>query len=92
MDHPRIFFIDWMKDLGMFLIVYGHVAGDSIAHVTHPYRKQLGVAFFISSWDGESLESLGSVPGRLDGLFPVPPGSRLCNHAQWRRLRDVSAT
>ena len=48
MERPHLHFIDWMKSLGMFLIVYGHVAGDSIVALTPPiYPKQLGVAFFI---------------------------------------------
>ena len=73
MDHPRIFFIDWMKSLGMFLIVYGHVAGDSIAHVTPPiYGKQLGVAFFIFviGW-GLARESRQRVQVVYNRLFPV---------------------
>jgi peptidoglycan/LPS O-acetylase OafA/YrhL len=41
-------FIDWMKALGILLIVYGHVAGWTINFYTPPvYPKQLGVAFFI---------------------------------------------
>ncbi|MDO3722670.1 acyltransferase [Marinobacter sp. chi1] len=44
-------FIDWMKALGMLLIVTGHVIGSPHAmfnEVTQPiYTKQLGVAFFI---------------------------------------------
>lgn len=48
MTQPRLAFIDWMKCLGMFLIVYGHVAGGTINDLTPPlYPKQLGVAFFI---------------------------------------------
>ena len=73
MDRPRIFFIDWMKSLGMFLIVYGHVAGDSIAHVTPPiYGKQLGVAFFIFviGW-GLARESRQRVQVVYNRLFPV---------------------
>jgi hypothetical protein len=43
--HP---FIDWMKCLGILVIVYGHVAGWTIDHLTPPILpKQLGVAFFI---------------------------------------------
>jgi fucose 4-O-acetylase-like acetyltransferase len=41
-------FIDWMKMLGILLIVYGHVAGWTINFYTPPvYPKQLGVALFI---------------------------------------------
>ena len=41
-------FIDWMKAIGMSLIVVGHVAGSLINDLTPPiYPKQLGVAFFL---------------------------------------------
>jgi hypothetical protein len=41
-------FIDWMKCLGIFIIVIGHVAGDPFESLVPPiYTKQLGVAFFI---------------------------------------------
>jgi fucose 4-O-acetylase-like acetyltransferase len=41
-------FIDWMKCLGMLIIVYGHVAGWSAERLVPPiYAKQFGVAFFL---------------------------------------------
>lgn len=44
-------FIDWMKAMGMFLIVAGHVIGDPFSpfnQIAQPaYTKQLGVAFFV---------------------------------------------
>ena len=41
-------FIDWMKAIGMTLIVVGHVAGSFVNDLTPPiYPKQLGVAFFL---------------------------------------------
>jgi len=41
-------FVDWMKALGIILIVVGHVAARPINGLTPPiYPKQLGVAFFI---------------------------------------------
>src|SRR5262245_54403761 len=41
-------FIDWMKAIGMTLIVVGHVAGSLVNGLTPPiYPKQLGVAFFL---------------------------------------------
>jgi hypothetical protein len=73
MDRSHIHFIDWMKSLGMFLIVYGHVAGDSIMHLTPPiYAKQLGVAFFIFviGW-GLARESRHRVQVVYNRLFPV---------------------
>lgn len=47
MNHSRLPFIDWMKCLGMAVIVYGHTAGGSTIE-TQPFNpKQLGVAFFL---------------------------------------------
>jgi hypothetical protein len=44
----RLPFIDWMKCLGMLIIVYGHTAGTGILEFTQPFNpKQLGVAFFV---------------------------------------------
>src|SRR5262245_9230597 len=73
MDRPHIDFIDWMKALGMLLIVYGHIAGDSIVHLTPPiYPKQLGVAFFIFiiGW-GLARESRHRLQVVYNRLFPV---------------------
>lgn len=48
MTTPRLAFIDWMKAIGMFLIVFGHVVGGPLNALTPPiYQKQLGVAFFL---------------------------------------------
>lgn len=73
MDRPHIHFIDWMKTIGMFLIVFGHVAGDSIAPLTPPiYPKQLGVAFFIfiTGW-GLAREARDRFQVVYNRLFPV---------------------
>jgi carbonic anhydrase/acetyltransferase-like protein (isoleucine patch superfamily) len=44
----RADFIDWLKCIGMFLIVYGHVAGWAPLVALAPiYTKQLGVALFL---------------------------------------------
>jgi hypothetical protein len=41
-------FVDWMKAVGMSLIVYGHVAHATTVPLTPPiYLKQFGVAFFL---------------------------------------------
>src|SRR4029450_7272528 len=74
MERPHIHFIDWMKSLGMFLIVFGHVAGDSIVHLTPPiYPKELGVRFFIFTigWGlaRESRDRLRVVYNRLFLFF-----------------------
>lgn len=48
MSVARLAFIDWMKAIGMFLIVFGHVVGGPVNALTPPiYQKQLGVAFFL---------------------------------------------
>lgn len=44
-SHP---FVDWMKAIGLMLIVYGHVAHASAVWIAPPiYLKQFGVAFFV---------------------------------------------
>jgi hypothetical protein len=73
MERPQIHFIDWMKSLGMFIIVYGHVSGDSIMHLTPPiYGKQLGVALFmfVIGW-GLARESRDRLQVVYNRLFPV---------------------
>ncbi len=41
-------FIDWLKAIGISVIVYGHVAGSTINHLTAPIEaKQIGVACFL---------------------------------------------
>ena len=41
-------FVDWLKTIGLALIVYGHVASRTSTFATPPvYQKQLGVAFFV---------------------------------------------
>jgi peptidoglycan/LPS O-acetylase OafA/YrhL len=48
MTTERLPFIDWMKCLGMALIVLGHVGAGWVIHLTPPFNpKQLGVAFFL---------------------------------------------
>ena len=51
-SHP---FVDWMKAIGLILIVYGHVAHASTVWIAPPiYIKQFGVTFFIFATQGES--------------------------------------
>jgi hypothetical protein len=73
MDRRHIHFVDAMKSLGMLVIVFGHAAGDSIAHLTPPiYPKQLGVALFmfIIGW-GLARESRDRFQVVYNRLFPV---------------------
>lgn len=70
-------FIDWMKTIGMFLIVTGHVIGGPFAafnQISQPaYTKQLGVAFFvfIAGWGLANVTkpSLFTVYKRLYAIF-----------------------
>jgi hypothetical protein len=44
----RLAFIDWMKVVGMLLIVLGHTGAQELFAPTPPFNfKQLGVAFFV---------------------------------------------
>lgn len=73
----RLNFIDWMKAVGMFLIVAGHVVGDPFSafnQIAQPaYTKQLGVAFFvfITGWGLANTKnaSLYTLYSRLYLLF-----------------------
>lgn len=41
-------FVDWMKAIGLMLIVYGHLAHRSVVWMAPPiYLKQFGVTFFV---------------------------------------------
>lgn len=66
-------FIDWMKAVGMFLIVFGHVVGSPFNQFTQPiYPKQLGVAFFvfITAWSLAN-DSRPRLRVLFNRLFPV---------------------
>jgi len=48
MTGNRLAFIDWLKCLGMVLIVLGHTGAQNYVDPTPPFNfKQLGVAFFV---------------------------------------------
>jgi fucose 4-O-acetylase-like acetyltransferase len=73
MTKTRLPFLDWMKCLGILLIVFGHVGGRFIDHLTPPiYPKQLGVAFFLFAL-GFSLarETRGSREVLFNRLFEM---------------------
>ena len=46
-EQQRQHFIDWLKALGMFVIVFGHVFGQPFEFFAPILPKQLGVAFFV---------------------------------------------
>lgn len=48
MSTERLAFIDWLKAIGITLVVYGHVSGWTInAYFPPIFPKQLGVALFV---------------------------------------------
>ncbi len=48
MTKNRISFIEWMKALGMLVIIYGHTSGHAMFNPTLPANfKQIGVVFFL---------------------------------------------
>jgi peptidoglycan/LPS O-acetylase OafA/YrhL len=65
--------IDWLKALGMVLILYGHFAGWApLATLPPIYTKQLGVAFFLfASGYSLSLESRDRRRVVFNRLFEV---------------------
>jgi hypothetical protein len=66
-------YIDWMKAVGMFFIVFGHLVGPPFNQFTQPiYPKQLGVAFFvfIAAW-GLANDSRPRLRVLFNRLFPV---------------------
>ena len=69
-SHP---FVDWLKAIGLILIVYGHVAHASTVWIAPPiYLKQFGVAFFIFA-SGFTLARETRAPWRVvyQRLFEV---------------------
>jgi hypothetical protein len=69
----RVDFIDWLKAVGMFLIVFGHYFGEPYNQFTQPiYPKQLGVAFFVfvMGW-GLARESRPHWQVVYNRLFPM---------------------
>jgi len=69
----RVDFIDWLKAVGMFLIVFGHYFGEPFGQFTQPiYFKQLGVAFFVfvMGW-GLAQESRPHWQVLYNRIFPM---------------------
>lgn len=72
MSPVRLPFLDWMKCLGIGLIVFGHVTSWADGLVPPIYPKQLGVAFFLFA-AGFSLARETRRPARVvyNRLFEV---------------------
>lgn len=71
--NTRVDFIDWLKAMGMFLIVFGHYFGEPFGQFTQPiYFKQLGVAFFVfvMGW-GLARETRAPWHVVFNRLFPM---------------------
>lgn len=69
----RCDFIDWMKAIGMFLIVFGHFFGEPYNQLTQPvYPKQLGVAIFVfvMGW-GLGKETRPRMQVAFNRIFPM---------------------
>jgi fucose 4-O-acetylase-like acetyltransferase len=92
-------FIDWMKAVGMILIVVGHVVGSPDAlfnSVSAPiYSKQLGVAFFIfvAGW-GLSNHHKPRPEEAFNRLFPILFYGAACavlmSIIKWVNLHDLA--
>lgn len=73
MSRPNTYAIDWLKGLGITLILFGHVAGWApLASLPPIYSKQLGVAFFLFA-SGHSLSADTREPWRVafNRLFEI---------------------
>jgi fucose 4-O-acetylase-like acetyltransferase len=70
---PRCEALDWMKAIGISLIVYGHVAhATTVAWVPPIYVKQFGVAFFLfAAAFTLSRERRAPLDAVLSRLMPV---------------------
>lgn len=92
-------FIDWMKAVGMILIVIGHVVGSPEAHfnsVSAPiYSKQLGVAFFVfvAGW-GLAQNHKPRFEEAFNRLFPMLLYGAACavlmSAIKWVNLHDLA--
>lgn len=73
-------FLDWLKCIGMLLIVYGHApAGTKLTHLDPIRIKQLGVALFVFvtayCLEGERTDPLKAVIGRLSSVYIIGIGA-----------------
>ena len=93
-------FIDLMKAVGMFLIIYGHIVGDPfnlynlLAQPVH--TKQLGVAFFVflTGWGlaNNTKQPLRTIFNRIFPFYFYGPGinyTGLCQPVLMPSLGDL---
>ncbi len=96
MKAPRLAFIDWMKVLGMLVIVLGHTGGNELWNPTPPFNvKQLGVAFFVFvmgfSLAGETRKPGLVVYNRSFDIYWFGLGFAILTSAvTWVLTRDLS--
>lgn len=96
MKTPRLAFIDWMKVLGMLVIVLGHTGADELWNPTPPFNfKQLGVAFFVFvmgfSLAGETRSPGLVVYNRLFDMYWFGLGfALLTSVVTWLMVRDLT--
>jgi hypothetical protein len=93
--NERLSFIDWMKAIGMALIVWGHTGSDALIRPTEPFNpKQLGVAFFVFVL-GFSLarETRPRMQVMFNRLFPIyavgVSVALLLSAIDWVRVGDL---
>lgn len=93
--NERLSFIDWMKAVGMALIVWGHTGSDALIRPTEPFNpKQLGVAFFVFvlgfSLARENRSRMQVVFNRLFPIYVVGMSVALLLSAiDWVRVGDL---
>jgi len=93
--NERLSFIDWMKVIGMGLIVWGHTGSDMLIRPTEPFNpKQLGVAFFVFvlgfSLAREKRPRKQVVFNRLFPIYLVGVGvAAILSAIDWVRVGDL---
>ena len=87
-------FLDWLKFLGMFLIVYGHAPGGGLIRFSDPFNpKQLGVICFILvmgfSLARDNRNRFRVLYNCLFEMYVVGIGfAMVISYAAWRSIDD----
>lgn len=96
METGRLPFIDWMKAVGMALIVWGHVAAGTVIPFTPPFNlKQLGVVWFVFvtgfTLATERRASRLVIFNRFfDVLFYAAIAAGIMSLVSWFRVHDLA--